>query len=475
MRAHFFKYPSYYILILCCIISRLFTSVYYIEDIDSLRFAYSVVDEYNLSKLQPHFPGYAVFCFIANILYEVIGNMAISFSLIGGISTFIIIYFSLKLLNHEINTKEGIFIILFIFFNPMMWIMSNRYMPDLLGLSVCIGSFYLLFDKDIKYKLLGCFLFGLLTGIRLSYLPILIFPFFYTIIYNSNINKIKLIISLCLGVLIWLLPMIWITGFENLVSLAYSHTLGHFTDYGGTFFTENNWFQRIKYMFHTIWSDGLGGYWVGRSNFTLILLLLLIPIILLTIKKYKNIIYKNDKIKYLIISGLIYTLWILLFQNIIFKSRHVMPLVLIIILIFSSTINQFWKSYKKINILYSILFISVLGLITINLSIQHKNPTSINKIGNYLKSKNKKLILVSTPLINYYLKSMNINAEYIDIEFRSEKINIEEHNSKPLFVIGNFVDKFKNDKLIVYDTVFYHNPYVNRMWSKIKLYSNQKL
>ena len=109
LRAHFSNNQFYYILFLCCLISRIITSVYYIEDIDSLRFAYSIALEYDISKLQPHFPGYAVFCFLGNILYFFIGNLGLVFSVIGAISTFYIIYFSNKFLEYEINSLESIF------------------------------------------------------------------------------------------------------------------------------------------------------------------------------------------------------------------------------------------------------------------------------------------------------------------------------------------------------------------------------
>ena len=56
------KKQTYFILFMICIVSRIFTSIYYIEDIDSLRFALSL-KEFDITRLQPHFPGYAVFYF----------------------------------------------------------------------------------------------------------------------------------------------------------------------------------------------------------------------------------------------------------------------------------------------------------------------------------------------------------------------------------------------------------------------------
>ena len=150
-------------------VSRLVSSINYIEYIDSLRFALSLY-EYSISNLQPHFPGYPVFCFFVKIMYSVFENMGIAFSIIGGISTFAVIYFSLKITSTEIISLDGAFLSFIVFFNPMMWIMSNRYMPDLMGFSIALAVLYIFIYKDHKTSNLsiGFFLSGLLCGTRLS-------------------------------------------------------------------------------------------------------------------------------------------------------------------------------------------------------------------------------------------------------------------------------------------------------------------
>ena len=51
----------------------------------------------------------------------------------------------------------------------MFTIMSNRYMPDLMGLSLFIVSFYFLTHDNKKNVLIGGFIYGLLLGTRLSF------------------------------------------------------------------------------------------------------------------------------------------------------------------------------------------------------------------------------------------------------------------------------------------------------------------
>ena len=170
--------------LLICIVSRAFTSIYYIEDIDSLRFALSI-QEYDITKLQPHFPGYPIFCFLAKILHFIFRNMGVSFSIIGGISIFFIIYYLLRMFNTSLKSYEGQYIALIIFLNPIFWLMSNRFMPDLMGLAVSLSAIYYLIyaNKQGRHLEKGFFISGLLAGVRLSYLPLLVLPIIKILFY----------------------------------------------------------------------------------------------------------------------------------------------------------------------------------------------------------------------------------------------------------------------------------------------------
>ena len=146
------------ILLICCLVSRILTTIYYIEDTDSLRFALSITD-YDITKLQPHFPGYPVYCFLAKILYFFTKSFAVTFSILGGVAVFFIIYFLLKILEINLESVPGLLLSGIVFFNPLLWLMSNRYMPDLFGLALAISSFYFLsVEKKHENILLG-FLF----------------------------------------------------------------------------------------------------------------------------------------------------------------------------------------------------------------------------------------------------------------------------------------------------------------------------
>ena len=457
------------ILFILCFSSRILTSIYYIEDIDSLRFALSLYD-YDITKLQPHFPGYPVFCFIAKIIYLLTGSMGITFSIIGGVSVYYLIYFMLKLDNNDAASLVGLFMIFVIFFNPLVWLMSNRYMPDIMGLAIVTAILYQLIFRSKKMSSLYCgyFLSGVLAGIRLSYLPIILFPFISELIKNKN--RLNLLSLFLLGIFLWLIPLIWITGFDNLWLSALNHTQGHFMDYGGSIFTEKNLSIRFFHLVESIWADGMGGYWIGRSWVTVIFSFLIATLLIFG---FVNIInnWKFEKSLKIIMSCiLIYLLWVFFSQNIIYKSRHILPALIVLFIILSVGFKYVITKHSVVLNTTVFLFVFLLIQITRTLVWDHKNPSAISQLKNDLIQNNISTI-VSTPLINYYMKSNSVKANFINIDNSVEFDGfINTQSNERVLMIGNFESLFIDDFIVKENMSYYHNPYVNRMWSQIDTY-----
>tara|TARA_B100000029_G_scaffold185143_1_gene182633 strand:- start:339 stop:1550 length:1212 start_codon:yes stop_codon:yes gene_type:complete len=397
--------------------------------------------------------------------------MGIAFSIIGSISLFIIIYYTIKISKITSDVYSESFMMLLLFFNPLIWLMSNRYMPDLMGLSISLMAlYYLLFDfEENQYLNYGYFLTGLLFGTRLSYVPILIIPLAYRIMKNTN--KIKLIYSFTIGLCIWFIPFLYISGFENLLHVASNQTVGHFRDFGGTIFSELDWYKRFSYFIQSIWADGLGGYWSSRAFPTFITSACMIFFLYQFRYSGSWSWLKNRKYKLIIASLIIYLVWIFLFQNIIYKSRHILP-VLPFAIILITLAYKYSRNHKPIlsNIIATTLLFNLL-LITYTLTIQHKGSTAISQLYTYLSKTNESLDIISIPLINYYLKSHGLKQNYIDINIQNpEQSNQINNISKNNIVIGEFKKLFEKKYMIIPDTIFYHNPYMNRMWSKIDTY-----
>ena len=462
-------------LFIICILSRILTSIHYIEDIDSLRFAFSI-KEYDITKLQPHFPGYPIFCFFVKVIYFFIGNMGVSFSIVGGLSTFFIVYYLLRIFNTSIKSYEGMYISLLIFMNPLFWLMSNRYMPDLMGLAISLSAIYYLIysQRHGKHLEKGFFLSGLLAGIRLSYLPLVFLPLIKIFISNEE-KRWGLIKYLLFGTSIWFIPMVLITGPTDLLLMAKKQTSGHFMDFGGTIFTDRSMYDRILLLFRSIWSDGFGGYWTSRGPTSIFLSVSLIIQLFLGVKDVYKKWNSENKIKPFILCVGIYFLWILLFQNVIYKSRHVLPIVLFFCILLIEG-QEKYRGKMHSSIIY--LFFAVLLMHNATLIKQHRDFTAVQKLKNYISQSSDIETVISIPLINFYLQSHQLKLNYINVE-NSEDISYlsSQYSGKnDVLMIGDYRKYFSSFHSSFYlDTTFYHNPYMNQMWSKIKTYRMDRI
>ena len=476
----------WWLLLIWLLVSRLWSTIYYIEDLDSLRFALSMID-YNVVKNQPHFPAYPVFCFVTKLVYQLIGRYTVAFSIIGSFSIFLTIFFLVRSANIQPTSLLGCLVIFFSTFNPLLWLMSNRYMPDMMGVACMMSCFYYLQTNNTKTNyngLIGFFLTGILLGVRLSYTPFL-FPLLVTNLFSTKGNRLKwyqLAISGVAGICTWLSPLILITGWSELIDSARIQSQGHFTDFGGTITTESNYARRTERLIEGVWADGLGFYWLGRHLTTVI------PTVCLSFLFCVSFIKSKPRIpikisnfaQTAILSCLAYFIWIFYFQNIIHKSRHILPLLPFVALfvgIFLTRVientSRIWSNFLFKEIL--ILGLASYTLVSFHLVSQHKKPTAIAQIHEHLKQvKNdyqKPIQIISVPLIKYYLSAQGFNTKYLVVKQEEEfnlKKNLDQNadwvaigSALPPEVIGDRKALVKN---------FYHNPYVNRMWPSLTVY-----
>lgn len=477
------------IVFISCIGSRLLSTIYYIEDLDSLRFALSMVD-YDVAKLQPHFPAYPVFCGIAKLFYAATRRYALAFSLIGGLSTFITIFFTLKIAKVPVTTRLGKIAAFVVFMNPLLWLMSNRYMPDAMGIACLLASLYFTTAQTESRgdapsgsrHVIGFFLAGVLIGIRLSYFPLLL-P--VLVVRLKHAGRFKCIIAGTIGILVWFIPLLSITGWHTLVAAAQTQSQGHFSDFGGAVSTHPKLWLRWTKLFESIWADGFGLYWRDRHLITACTTIILIGIVVTnwqTLKRWAtekssgaekfsgvNSLFLNP----VFIGCIIYLVWIFLGQNVIHKSRHVLPLLPFLGLGIALACSKIIVLCRKFRYPFAwgtvIIFFLCYSYVTLHTVVQHTKPTAIAQVHEYLRGKQSeqddKLHIVSVPLIKYYLVSQAIEAVYTPIKNEKDLAQIDKLETG-FIVIGSPLP----NRAPKAGKVFYHNPYVNRMWSEIPLF-----
>ena len=491
-----------------CVATRLATTIYYVEDTDSLRFALSVYDGFDVAALQPHFPGYPVFWAAAKAFYVLGGSFAVAFSLVGGLATFAVIYFCLRLAGRDPLSIEGMAIAFILFFNPMIWLLGNRYMPDLMGLAVALAALSTLTvaaaspkASDVRTSASGFltgtsglltgtsgFLTGLLGGTRLSYGP-LVLPAY---LLQLRVGPLRLAAWTLAGAGIWIIPMLMDTGWSALVASALQQTEGHFTEFGGTVETNPDLSVRTVRFVESVWADGFGAWWPARHWITGIVSAGLTISAAAALWSYRvDRTTRHDRtnrpgrttragrttsspsaprFRLLVVSALTYAVWIFLFQNVIYKSRHVLPLVAFAAIPIGIGLAALVRRPRLESRVAAAVFALAYVTATFVVVAQHREPTAIAQTKEYVQEAAPAYI-ASIPLVNFYLSAHGVEATYLSVQDESDRERMGGVKGK-MIVIGHYPEIMNLDPVSA-DT-FYHNPYVNRMWAEVRAFEYDK-
>jgi hypothetical protein len=499
------------VLVAACLASRLATTITYIEDPDSLRFALSVADGFDVAALQPHFPGYPVFWALARMLYLAAGRFSVAFSLVGGLATVGIVWALLRLRRLRLRTAEGAVLAGLVALNPLVWIMGNRYMPDLLGTAGVLATLVVLeralsgeataarrlrsrLPGGLSLAAAGGLLTGLLAGLRLSYVPLLL-PAGLLVLWRSP-QRLAAIAAGLAGTAVWLVPMAVDTGLWTLVDVARAQTVGHFTEFGGTVQTDPDLGRRLAGTVEGLWADGLGAWWSGRHPLTALVGAGLAAAGSIGARRlWRQATPAGRRRAVLVLAcAIAYGLWMFFFQNVVHKSRHVLPL-LPLLLVAAAAGAVALGRHSRTGRLAAALTGAAYAAVALVLAVQHLQPTAIAQAKRYVdrQATAGPVRVVSDPLVNTYLQKQAVDARYVSVDDSAAVRRVRRSldasaastsetglpdkaggdgqaasTRRTTLVIGTYASLLSAQP----DTTrtFYHNPYVNRMWPEVTVY-----
>ncbi len=474
--------PLWTLLAVWCVITRLITRVTYLEDPDSIRFALAVADQYDVTALQPHFPGYPVFWAIVKPIYVLTGSLSVSFSVVGGLATVLLVAAGLLMLpGNRLRSPEGLAWTVLVIWNPMVWLLGNRYMPDLLGAAVVLATvgFAIRAMRQARTAdaLIAGTLFGLLGGLRLSYVPFALIPL-AGVAWSVPRARAALFGSTVIGTLVWFVPLMAYTGWEPMISAAGRQTVGHFTEFGGTVLSESTASgDRIGRAIAAIWADGLGAWLPGRHLLTAVVAASVSAIggrvlfVALITQKFES----RDRswlafaLRWLLPCVVLYSIWMVLYQNVLYKSRHVLPLLTVALLVLS--IGAVEVARKRIGRGIVASGTLAYALVAVVLAAQHKEPTAIAQVVEQVRvisETEPDLRVVAVPLVTFMLKVQGVDATFVEADDR-EAMALLNSDREAGFSIVSIGMRLEN-KVPDTKSTFYHNPFVNRMWPEIPFY-----
>lgn len=449
-------------LFVLCIVTRLVTTIHYVEDPDSLRFALAMID-FDVSRMQPHFPGYIVFVGVARILTSLAGSFATGFALAGALATFMATTGMLSLLRWPLLSGRGFTLALLMLSNGMLWLYGNRYMPDLLGTALLIWALRDILSDDVRPRMRGAFGAAMLAGTRLSYMPFLLPA--AAIVATWRAHRAAAIVVFAIGIALWSSSLVGTMGWQPLVDTANRQTSGHFDQFGGTIRTEPNVARRAVRMVDGIWTDALGGYSTGRSWITLVVgagSLVAMSLSISGLRKWLR--HPRSRV---ITAGIVcYVIWIFFFQNVVHHSRHLLPLVPFLLAAIAYGLHRL-ASMHLVGAALALMMLIAMATVGGHLAWQHRQPVAIAQVRNALAlaPESVPLTVVSTDLVNHYLSSTGVRARFISVE-SSVKDSLEA--GARVVSVGDYRSLIERPVRSRQD--YYHNPHVNRIWSHIEVY-----
>lgn len=421
------------LLFLVCFLMRLCFVGRYLDSYDSIDFAMGLRD-YDLSLLQPHFPGYPVYIFTSWLFFKLFHNEVLSLVIPGVLFGSLTVYPLFFLARRLFSERTAILTCILYLLNPLCWLQAERPTSDAMGLFFVILSACFLFDvyraarkdslkvhihstppfsgkipsnallspefsaqiempeeqnrelsQNLNRLFLGSFILGFGLGIRLSYFPFAIL--WIGILSHLVIQKIPFklwsitygLAGLTTGFCSWLLPQIGYVGWYHFCQNCFSFPYGHFTDWGGSIVTLGG-FERVMCIIKSIWVHGLGGWWFGTPFLRIVPSFVMPTALFYSFRRH----FSWYRWRFLSMYAIPYMLWVFIGQNVA-NPRHMMPVMPIVLMLVSHGLHRICEKGKITAFCTRALtlpFVAALAVTSFVLVVQYQNtiPAPIRMI-----------------------------------------------------------------------------------------------
>tara|TARA_Y100001936_G_scaffold216345_1_gene227482 strand:- start:93 stop:593 length:501 start_codon:yes stop_codon:yes gene_type:complete len=158
-----------------------------------------------------------------------------------------------------------------------------------------------------------------------------------------------------------------------------------------------------------------------------------------------------------------------LYQNVLYKSRHVLPLLTVALLVLSIGAVEVLRKRIGRGIVASGSL--AYALVAVVLAAQHKEPTAIAQVVEQVRvisETEPDLRVVAVPLVTFMLEVQGVDATFVEADDREAMalLNSDREAGSSIVSIGMRLE----NEVPETKSTFYHNPFVNRMWPEIPVY-----
>lgn len=362
--------------VVACLVTRLWYFGKYIDEWDSVNFAFGLSKGYDILHDQPHFPGYPVYMFFSWIWYKIIGSdiQALVFS--GVLFSSLAVFPLYELSRRMFSRGVAILTVILYIINPQIWLQAEKPLSDAFGLffvitailffSMAIEYAYgmplsLLHKRDgesfpqspfsegkgnegkvlgenakcrasLKYLAWGGAMLGLGLGVRVTYLALIPIMAYTAYVISQRIDSKKRIViwggsGLSVGIVAWLgYLLVRFTPYQCYKKF-FSHADYHFYKEGNSIITTSDYGERFFDIFHNLSAHSLGTWWTDTSR------LRILPTLIIVAAFAAFFLYEkwNLRNKFLLAFFIPYFLWVAFIQDAIRQIMVLVPFLAIII------------------------------------------------------------------------------------------------------------------------------------------------
>ncbi|MCF6148042.1 MAG: DUF2723 domain-containing protein [Candidatus Kuenenia sp.] len=390
-----------YIFPLCavavCLVTRLLFFGRYIDEWDSVNFAFGLSKEYNILHDQPHFPGYPVYMFFSWIWYKIIGSdiKALIFSgvLFSSIAVFPLYELAKRIFSKNVAMVSAILYIV----NPQIWLQAEKPLSDAFGLFFVITSvlfFYLALEyisftenieeqhrqkdekKSLRYLAIGGILLGLGLGVRVTYLALIPVMFYVAFQLRKKISLRRIIAwglsGIVLGISSWFVYLVVRFTPGKFFKKFLRHADYHFYREGNSIVTTDNYFERAYDIAYRFIAHCMGLWWQDAFLLRVVPTIIVVVSLVYFLKK----VQWSQKIRFLSVLFLFYCLWVIFIQDAI---RQIMVLVPFVAMVISAGLFYFYALHLKNRKYGALCFSLMVGGFVVSHAVDSVRIVSINR------------------------------------------------------------------------------------------------
>lgn len=229
----------------------------YLEDWDSVQFALAM-QHFSIVKDLPHAPGYPLYIILGNLMKLIFRTDLLSLELLSVILGTATIFITYLIASKMFNKTVGLVAAAVLASIPVHWSLSEVALTNVPGLFFLTLLIYLFYKYQDNYKaiILVSLGFGFILGVRFTEFPIIVSVIFLATARHKNFKLVFFsFMAFIIGLLLWLIPLIYITGFNDFIK-AYStianYIVTHDSLMGNSLFRFSTIRIRLDHLFYLL-------------------------------------------------------------------------------------------------------------------------------------------------------------------------------------------------------------------------------